>query len=473
MGIFDSLFDSIAQHIAARLVDNTNLELAKARAYLMGGQPRQLRVKPPQFDDNIIINFMNLIANRIVSQMFGNGIEFDFHDEQADTGENPEATAPEQADYIEAVWDANHQEILLHRATLAAIAAGTGYLMIDTNGIASRDGTIYPRLIALDPVFMTITTNPNDFEQVLAYTMTYKEQGRDIAHKKEVMRQDDGFWLIVDSESNRGGKWMVISRVAWPYDFPPIVHWQNLPSIDSCYGQSDLIHLEDLQNRVNFVASNISKLIRYYAHPQRFTRGGGGSTVEVGPDQLPNYVGDNAGIFQLPADADLVGSMAYLKQLRQAMFDIARVVDLDSMQNLGDLSNYRTLVLYQDNINMIGTHRELIGDAIEELNRRLLILNGMTFMDHDVVWPDFVPVNELEQAQALQLQLANNLVSKQTAASILGYDWQTEQDRIDEESTAANAQNANVGGAILNNFRLGGFNTERMQSAMTAGTVNA
>ncbi len=465
MGIFDGIINRISEGVYSRLVNDANRPIAQTRAYYYGQQARNLRVRAGQADDNIVINFIRLIINRIVSQMYSGGVRFDFH-EEADTTDA--VTAQEQ--YINGTWDANHIEVLLHRAGQAAVEAGTGYLMIDTNGVRGEDGYIYPRLIVLDPIFMTIETDPFDFELVTAYIHQYKEEQRDIAHKKVVSR-DGAQWLITDYVSDKSGKWVQTDQVVWPWDFPPIIHWQNLPSVNSAYGESDVMCLIPMQDRVNFVSSNISKLIRYFAHPQRYSRGAGAAqTLAVGPDEMPNFMGDNAGIYQLDALGDLASSMAFLRNLRQSMFDIARVIDIDSLQDkIGSLTNFGLRVLYQDNLALIDTHRELVGDALEELNRRLMIVNGMTPIQAHTEWEDWLPENIVEEAQAMQIQINLGLISKQTASIELGNDWTLEVERMAEEANAANMANTNIGGAILNNFRLAGFNT----APVTAGTANA
>ena len=115
---------------------------------------------------------------------------------------------------------------------------------------------------------------------------------------------------------------------------------------------------------------------------------------------------ETSDVIQLDQLGDLTGAMAFIKTLRQAMFDCARVVDIDSLgDKLGALTNFALRVLYQDNLSMIDTHRELFGDAIEELIIRLQQISEMEAIEATVVWPDFLPENDAEISAAYQSDL--------------------------------------------------------------------
>lgn len=454
MGLFDGVLNSIADRVASRIIGDAGKPIALARDYRQGAQKRQLLVKPNQFDDNIVLNFAGLIANRVVSQTIGQGVELDF--------EGDDKTETEQEKWVKACLDANKQEILFHRAVLSATEAGTGYFDL-SGGSVFANGIEYPRITLLDPAFVTMESLPEDFEVVIKYTVQYKFtdfDGKERARKREVIKNVDGAgWEIVDSIASDawGARWEVVDRTPWKFDFAPIIHWQNLPTIDSTYGEPDInADLIRLQDRVNFVASNLSKIIRLYAHPMRYAVGfQTADKLDVGPDQLIKLTGADSDIRQLEQLGDLAGSMEYLRMLRQAMFDRARVVDIDSMQDkLGALTNFGLKVLYQDNLNLIATKRELFGDAIEELVIRLQVIGNIADpLPADCVWPDFLPENDAEISAAYQSDLNMGVVSKETISGLRGYDWEQEQERISNDA----AQTDNVGAAILRNFENGGF----------------
>jgi len=355
---------------------------------------------------------------------------------------------------------------LFHRGAKFAVEAGTGFMFLQPDGMTGNDSESSPRLTLLEPAFVTINTEPEDFEQITGYTIQYKliRNGKEVARKREITKvaaiqgadePDKISWLISDFEMTGGSNvWTPVGQVDWPHYFPPVIHWQNLPSLDKAEGEPDIT--DDLlatQDRVNFVASNASKIIRFYAHPQRFSRLlGMDSKVKLAPDEMPNFTDSNGGLFKLEPMGDMAGILSYLRLLRQAMFDRARVIDIDSMQDkVGSLTNFGLKVLYQDNINLINTHRELLGDAIEELVQRLLILGGKEVVPCKVVWPDWMPVNETEKIAAVVQDINAGLLSKQTAAGMRGYDWENEQKRLADEK----AGEGDIGTTILNAFNQG------------------
>jgi hypothetical protein len=469
---FDKFFNEIADRVASRVIDGmSDKSISVARAYRQGAQRKTLNVKQGQFDDNLALNYTGLVASRIVSQMFGQGIELDFEGDS----ETPQEV------YIDAVLDANHEEILFHRASLSATEAGTGYLMIYPTGARGEDGVDYPRIQLIDPQFVTMDSLPEDYEMVIRYTIQYKfvQDGKEKARKRVIQHvapdvaydgtQSGGdTWEILDyiSDNAYGSNWQHVGTTVWPFDFPPIIHWQNLPSVASCYGEPDIsTPIIAMQDRINFVSSNISKLIRYYAHPMRIAKNVGTiERVDMGPDQMVKISGADADISQLDPLGDLIASLEYFKILRQTFFDTARVVDIDSLEDkLGTLTNFALRVIYQDNLAMIGTKRELFGDMLEELIRRLLILANMQPVPCEVVWPDFLPMNGTEQVATIKTELELGVISKQSAASELGIDWEQEQERINQEAQDANANSDNIGAAILRAFNNGGTQQQQPQ----------
>src|SRR3972149_3882964 len=125
MGIFDSFANMIADSLASRLLDDKGKALATARNYAAGIQPSQLKVRDGQFNDNITLNFVGLITDRVVSQVIGNGVELDFEGD----------TETESEKFIKAALDANQQEILLHRSVKSGVLAGTGFLFMQEGSV--------------------------------------------------------------------------------------------------------------------------------------------------------------------------------------------------------------------------------------------------------------------------------------------------------------------------------------------------
>lgn len=442
MGIFDSIANRIADGVLAGLQrDDWRHE------YRVGNQKKMLRTKPGAPDYNMSVNFTGLIVDRSVSAMLGKGVRFDLPGDSNDTPEDV---------YLSAAWDANKQQVLLMRAALMAAEQGTGFIKIQNGGVVSLNGKEYPRLIAVDPRWVQIVTAPEDKELVMQYLITYAFTGPD---GKERARQqrieiEDGVWYIRDYQDTVNGRMEMVGEEVWPFDFCPMIHWQNLPSTDTAEGVSDIgDDMRVLQDRINRVASNMDKIIHLYAHPQRWGKMlGQNTTLQMGPDDMPSFSSADAAINQLEPLGDLAGAREFLRFLRQSFFDISRTVDIDSMQDkIGSLTNFGLRVLYNDALAKIATKRELMGDALAELCARLLVMGGFDAQAVTVVWPDVLPSNAVEDTAEDKQLVEMSIKSRQTVAMERGLDWETEQERIRQEKTAS----SDIGTALLGMFDRG------------------
>ena len=429
--------------------------LAELRSYYDGLHKQQLRVKAGKFDDNLTINLCGLIVDKSVSALVGDpadgrGLTWTFPSE----GE----TIPKQISWINEQWDANQREIFLHKNALIGAESGCPCVKIVPDG----NGNF--RLINVNPLLLTIETDPQDADKILEYCIRYiiQDNGREVAYR-EVTRpqqEEEPFtsWLVETSRKVGGRRWEIVDSVNWEYPFPPLLHWQNLPATDSPYGRSDIDGILQIQDRYNFLVSNISKIIRLYAHPQRYGRNLTAQMVNgevgVGPDELPFFNGDGE-IVQLPPVGDLTGAVVFLQGLREAAFVLSREVDTLSLKDkVGAITNFALRVLYRDFLDKLGTKRMLYGAAYQELNRRLLVLGGYEPETCVINWPDPLPVNEVEEITALQADTEMGLVSKRTAQEMRGYDPDQEAERIAEEKQAGD----NAGALLLQNFFAKGVN---------------
>lgn len=460
MGVMDNIRSGIVNWLMPEALFDTSFRhrLHKQQElydYYSGAQRRQMKVKVGQADDNLTLNYVDLVVERSLSMLLGGGVQFDL-------GSEGDESSPEQQ-YIDNIWRANRGDILLHRAAQYAGVFGTGYMKIIPDGIEYQ-GELYPRLVPLDPRWMQIHTAVEDMDRIRAYDMRYNVQDGDeeIARRElteHVPSEGEGgsdMWLIIRYMASRhtSGKWQEIDRQEWAYDFPPIEHWQNLPMPGSVYGKSDIGNIIELQDRINFVSSNISRIIRYHAHPKTWGRQAGNMTkASWGPDEMIIYNSPDAMIENLEMQSDLNSSQQYLLSLRQSLFDISRTVDISSMADkLGALTNFGLRVLYTDSLAKLHTKQSLFGEALEKLNHRMLVIGEFTDTSPGkVLWPDNMPRDSKADLEADQLELATGTVSKQTIATENGRDWEQEQERLSEEQAAG----GNIGNALIEAFNRG------------------
>ena len=125
--------------------------------------------------------------------------------------------------------------------------------------------------------------------------------------------EPDGKWHVYKITKRRG-QTEVSEELKWGYDFPPIAWCQNLPSIDSCYGIPDIDdNTRAMQDSVNFIASNINKIIRLHGHPQMWGNNISNlKTLEWGPDKFID-AGSNGTVASVEMQSDLSASQNFLQ----------------------------------------------------------------------------------------------------------------------------------------------------------------
>ena len=480
--LFQNLTNNLGAWLGAQIAPYINDQLGGGYSvlgrYYKGDHNKQLKQKVGAQDENIIQNFVGLAVDRSVSRLFRGGIQFNLPDG---------ATA--QQEYINKLWDLNKKEIILYQVALHGAVYGTTYFKICPDEVLDPyTGAIYPRLVALDPEIIRIKVDSSDMNDVEQYRIEYtSDEHRDgrmvaVSHReitrhskpedysdKEMPEDSEAerdTWIIEEWEQYGGGAWQLKESVEWPYDFPNIIHWKNLPSLKSCYGDSDIDDAINVQDKSNFVVSNTGKIIKFHAHPE--TIGTGFSVAQmqkfdaaVGSfHAIPN---ENAKVYNLEMGSDLASSRAFALDLRQSIFDISREVDISSMaEKLGSLTNFGLHVLYGDAIDKNDTKRQLYSDALKELNRRLLVIAGYEMQASDpgkITWGEALITNVLEDMQADQLALGMGIIDKQTIIARYqaryGVDAETVLANLANETATANAANANIGAQILRNFSQG------------------
>jgi len=431
MSIFDNIRDGVRNWLGFDgITDERAKRIERNRAYAAGRQKHTLIVSPGKTDDNVIINIIGLIVDRWVSWLFGKDIEFDL----------PGDDTSKEQEYIDSVWDANHKSILLHKVGVNGSIAGTAFVKIVQNGVD------LPKLVAVDPAFVSMDTSPEDIDEVIRYTISYSIGDKSV---KEVSEIVDGKWTV-KKITREGNKSETTEDVDWEWtDFSPVVHCQNLPSVSSAYGVPDITEpIIELQNAINLNASNIQKANRLHAAPQLWgNKLGSIKEIVSGTDKIID-VGD--GTLQSIQMQEMVGSSNFLQWLVKELMATTRTVDLDSIADkLGNLTNFGLRVMYEDTLTKLETKRALYGEMLCELNRRLLIMGGFADPDPGTIhWKDVIPQNLVEIAAYHQTLINGGLESKETAAMGLGINWAKEQEKIANDKTSE----GNIGASILNAF---------------------
>jgi hypothetical protein len=219
----------------------------------------------------------------------------------------------------------------------------------------------------------------------------------------------------------------------WEFPWPPIVEWKNLPKPHSYYGKSDVGSLGALNDGLNFVASNTQRILKHHAHPKTIGIGmKGGEVEETTVDgfwtvQAPKSEAD---IFNLEMQSDLTSSLKFTQMLMRLVYDLSREISPGTVADrLGAITNFGLRVLFYDTLAKSGVKRLLMGEGLTRICRRILEIGG-----HDpkvklnVNWPDPLPSDPLQQAQALSIDVEHGL-SHTTYLERRGYDPEQEAQR--------------------------------------------
>ena len=398
--------------------------------YYRGDQKLPLKVKEGQRDDNVILNVSMKLIGQATSLLFGALPQFQAENEAL------------QED-VDELWRFNKESLFLEN--LGTIGAVTGHCFVK---LVPIDGGV--RFVTLDPRKVTVFWHPMDQELITAYVIYW--QSSDVEYRQDIVNEGSR-WLIADMMREKSSKWVQTDEAYWPYEWAPIVDWQNLSDPEDYYGLSDVVDLR-IQDAINFVASNTQKIIDIHAHPRTIGTGfRTGELQETSVDAFWTIPSTDANVYNLEMQSDLGSSMSYLQMLQSQFWSMHRGVDITSIRDrLGQLTNFGLKVLYADALDKLDTKRELYADGLARMNRYSLELMGKG-ADNNVAlqWADPIPGNEKEAAETEQVKLDIGVESKETAAGNLGLDWQQEQERMAEETEGED----DIGARLMRAFETG------------------
>jgi hypothetical protein len=408
-------------------------EIEKRNAYYEGNQKRWL-INPKtkkELDENVVINVTQKIIDQSVSMLFGETPEIEAHDDSVNL-------------LIEQMEDNNLDDVFYNSLCASGSIAGHVYVKL----IKTPDSV---RWVMMNPALVSVYWKPDDGKIATAYKISWTEGQTD--YRQDIARIDENNWIVRDMIRRGSGNWEVTKEDVWAYPFAPIIDWQNLPNYLGYYGKTDLTSI-DLNDAINFTASNINLILKHHAHPK--TIGTGVRADQIKETAVQGFWGiesEAAKVYNLEMQTDLSSSMNYLAFLRGEFFSQQRAVDISSMKDkVGQLTNFGLRVLFSDAIQKNTTKQLLYGYGIKELIYRSLVLMGVT-IDANIIDVDFqdpMPINDKENAERIKLELESGVISKQTASEQLGYDWEEQLAEMEKEKLTAGAS---LGAALLEAMR--------------------
>lgn len=442
---------SLAQAPTPQADLNRKRRMADAWKSYRGEFAKPLKVDRDQPDDNVIANFCGPIVDKGASWLFGQVLKIEVV--EASTID----VAPLQ-DFVTGLWgDDDDKMSLLSDAADNGGVCGQAFVKL----IPAQGQMKYPRIVVLDPQIVRIVTAPDDCSLILAYVIEYA--AGDIQKRQIIARVDpdglagiageydlDDTWTITNytrdgRNGQQQGAWTQVGAVeTWHYPFAPVFTCKNLPNPNESWGTPDLTpDLIDQNKTLNFLLSNLSRIIKYHGHPKTWAKGLGASQISIGVDDLIVLSSPDAQIGVLTPMENFSGILSVVGTIMSNIDQQSRVPAValgrqDQLPRLGNISGVALSLMFQPLIEKTEQKRRNYGKMIREITVAALVLAGLVAVAQmedckiGLHWAPLLPADNLVAAQeALILQQLD--VSQATIFAGLGLDAADEADKKQTE----------------------------------------
>lgn len=418
--------------------------IATAFSYYSGYAPKQLKVKDGEPDDNIFINYAQVIVDKGVGFLFGKPLVIGVGTDDDKTGE----------EYLEEVWPQAQRDEEFQEMAQDGGVTGDAYLkiVIEPTGKA--------RVTVGDPATYEIVPDPHDVSRTVKFCCSYQMTdgaGREYLFKEETERNEGGKdWRIRQFESRDGGNlWTPTGYdMTWNNSFPPIFHCKNLPNPKCTYGKPDLS--EDVITVISYISridSMCGKIVRIHSSPKPYAKNLKKQDLEWGTDGMlflkPTGTTVAAELGLLEMQNDISTALSLRKVLREGLAEMTGVPEVATgkVETTGQLSSVALRLLYGPLIEKTEKKQLRYGRMIKECVDALLVIGGFKNQKVKLNWGDALPGDEkakVEVAEGKQrLGFSTNTLIKE-----LGGDPDHEREQREYDAS-------DMGGEMLGAFDRG------------------
>lgn len=433
-----------------------NAMIETAWQYYDGDHALPLKIQKDGYDDNVIVNHVVTLAEKLAGFLIGDGVAFE-------AGSDDDQTSETANDDIKRLWEANRGDILQNDIALAGAVEGHNAVRImpstDAQGEIVTDGV--PRLVRIKQKHFAAFWDAFDMQRVLWYRLQSAAggMGRRIDYVRGLVAEDgtvdhdqpiwtEVVWKLshlgaVQSPFGAADRWERESVKIWEYPWAPVVDWKNLPCPNEYYGKNDVNGAIKLNKALNFILSNTMRIVKHHAHPK--TIGIGMDAAEIVPTVVGglwtvNKPAGEANIYNLEMASDGALSQWLAGVIAESLWQSGGVVDPQTIKDkVGALTNFGLHVLYTDAIRKTDKKRLLYGEAFELINKYALEVAGRPVpATVATVWDSVLPRDEDKEAETLLNEQGAGLISKETYRDRRGYSNDQEEERIagERQSTA-------------------------------------
>lgn len=262
------------------------------------------------------------------------------------------------------------------------------------------------------------------YGQVVEWIYEYDQPHENaFVHVKEVYGKDritiyrDGI-PILDIPNRYGEFWLV--------------HVANLPSLkDPVWGDSELERIGDTIDEMNSTLSRISAIEDIYAKP-RIIASGIQDISNLRQEHNVWATPEQADLKILEYQGDIIPSL--LKKYEILENYLRNKCPELILNDLGNVSGYSLRLKLSKLIKKVENYRTVYFEGIKKVCKLALKMSSGIDTDVNIVVDPVLPADELQDLSKLTTLLSLNIVSKQTVAELLGYDFEKEKKRIEEEN---------------------------------------
>lgn len=403
--------------LSARELRERRSAFNKSHNYYLGIQRRQLKTVDGEPDDNVVINLVMQVVDRMVAFLFPKMPTFEL-----------EPNDPVEEALLAALWREAGGVAQLHKLGKLGSLGGHVYARIVQDGERLR-------VLALSPANIVTFWKADDYEQVLWHELHTVDESGNTLMRQDVVWEDGGWQIIEYEKSGLAQGFREVRRVSWAASVPPVVSWPHLVNPGMYYGLSDVGKPED-NDAPNKIASDATRILRYHASPRTV---GTGFTAEdvtmTGIDHFWTVANDKAEIKNLEMQSDLNASREMVKMLMDAFYRQRRIVIMTG--EVADFQRVTTLglqAIYNDMLGKLEELRRNYEPGLIALSYGLLEALGRPRPERiEVHWPDPLPQDPLATVQRLQMLQQMGVVSQESIQRTLGIDPEVERTRMESD----------------------------------------
>lgn len=395
----------------------------KAWDYYLGKQQKFLKVKEEEPDDNVILNVVRMVVDRTVNFLYPQVPEFYTIDGQTVT-ESP------SLQWVYDMFTFNGGLSFFHKAMIIGMLSGHVYVRIVPPNTAI--GEVYPKLVPLSPKNVQTYWRSGDFNEVLWHEVSWKSG--DVQYVIDFIN-NGGSWSIRQYKYEKGWELMPEKSGEWDSPYSPIVQWQHLPNPESFYGLAEIDDIT-LQDSLNLVMSEATRILRYHASPRTVVKGiEAEDIVETSIDNLWVIENPEASVENLEMVSQLEASRQIASLFYDSFLSLTRTVLLrGEVKDFQRVTNTGVRTVFMDSLAKRNTFSNQYGQGIANVVHRAALVSGLgDAFTVSVKHIDPLPLDELEQARVDKLKLEMGTMSRKMIVLRENRSWDELIEQIQEE----------------------------------------